>query len=52
MELDKYLQMLKSFLEEKKEEVIKNLNTEYERLLKNRLNELEEVKRKVLKELS
>jgi hypothetical protein len=52
VELDKYLQMLKSSLKEKKDEVIKSLNTEYERLLKNRLNELEEVKRKILKELS
>ncbi|MEM0363207.1 MAG: ATPase [Sulfolobaceae archaeon] len=52
MEPNKYLQMLESALEEKKSEVLKNINIEYEKLLKARLNELEEIKRKVLKELS
>jgi vacuolar-type H+-ATPase subunit E/Vma4 len=49
---DKYLQILRSSLEEKKSEILKNVNAEYEKLLKNRLNQLDEVKRKVLKELS
>ncbi|QGA54679.1 ATPase [Sulfolobus sp. E5-1-F] len=52
MDQDKYLQILRSSLEEKKNEILKNINTEYEKLLKNRLSQLDEVKRKVLKELS
>ncbi|WP_338600622.1 ATPase [Sulfolobus tengchongensis] len=52
MEQDKYLQILRNSLEEKKSEILKNLNAEYERLLKSRLSQLDEVKRKVLKELS
>ncbi|AAK40882.1 ATPase [Saccharolobus solfataricus] len=52
MDQDKYLQILRNSLEEKKSEILKNINMEYEKLLKNRLSQLDEVKRKVLKELS
>jgi len=45
-----YLSMLESRLRGKKESIEAKLNEEYQKLLSSRLSQLEEVKRKILRE--
>lgn len=52
MEAEKYISMIRSALDQKKAEALKTLEKEYEKILENKKNELENIKRKALKELS
>ena len=50
-EVDKYINILKSRLDQKKSEILSKINAEYEKTLKQRLEELEKLKENILKEV-
>ena len=50
-EVDKYVSILKTRLDQKKSEIISKINLEYEKTLKQRLSDLEKLKENILKEV-
>ena len=48
---EQYINILRSKLDEKKAEILKRLNDEYSKLLSQRIEELENIKRNILKEV-
>ncbi|MFP3226023.1 MAG: ATPase [Sulfolobaceae archaeon] len=48
---EQYINILKSKLDEKRSEILKKLNDEYSKLLSQRVEELENIKRNILKEV-
>jgi len=50
-EADKYVNILKTRLDQKKSEILSKINVEYEKTLKQRLEELEKLKENILKEV-
>ncbi len=52
MEAEKYISLIKAKLDATRTEILQKLNEEYNNVLKNKEKELEEIKRKALKELS
>jgi len=49
-EVDKYVNILKTRLDQKKSEILSKINSEYEKTLKQRLEELDRLKENILKE--
>ncbi|WP_148692103.1 hypothetical protein [Acidianus manzaensis] len=52
MEAEKYIKMIKTVLDKQKADALEALDKEYQKILENKKNELDNIKRKALKELS
>ncbi|EWG08010.1 MAG: hypothetical protein ASUL_00110 [Candidatus Aramenus sulfurataquae] len=52
MEAEKYISIIKAKLDATKAEILQKLTEEYNNVLKNKEKELQEIKRKALKEIS
>ena len=48
---EQYINMLKAKLEEKKQEIAKQLNMEFEKILRQRMEEFDNIKRNILKQV-
>lgn len=52
MQAEKYIDTIKIKLDQKKAEILEQLTNEYNNIMKNKEKELEDIKRKALKDLS